>query len=218
MSYTECVKTLTSMPIWTYSDIYKAQTKCPQVDAYNEKLLTQPQPHWHRCDNTTIQEYKPSPDCQTPWLEVSLIIFGFALIFFNASAEPDQERTGGSNWASTTTSINLSPGIETSRIFSRSLVLLVIIQLIVASWDRIAYLSRSIFYKLILHYVYAAIPLLFAWLLVPYHTRLYFNKRVYPYILYLVHIMFLWLVGLQILHGYRVYRGLRYKSSDEDSF
>lgn len=196
----------------------KCITKCLSVYAYFETLLTQPPAHWDRCNDTTMQMYKPGRDYYTPSLVLSLLSYGYALIFFNALGEPDRDNKGGSNWASTSTSINLSPGIETSGIFSGNLVLLVIMQLILAIWDRIAYLCRSILYKLILQYVYAAILLISIWLLVPYHTEIYFQERIFLVILYLIHMTYLWFGGLQIRYGYRVYRGLRYNSSDEHTF
>ena len=124
--------------LYALRNFTKRTTKCPQVDAYYKKPLTQPSPHWDRCAYTTIQHYKSSRDYQTPWLAVSVTSCGYALIFFNAPAEPDQKSRGGSKWASTTTSINLSPGFETSGIFSENPILLVIMQLILAICVRIA--------------------------------------------------------------------------------
>ena len=160
MSYSECLKTLTSMPTWTHSDLSQSQDQVSTGGfvlrkASHSTTASLGSMRWHHDarlrTRSRLLHSITSSIAHIVWLRTNL------LQRTCRTRSGEQRRKQQGEYYDIYHSITRNRDVWN---LFWNLVLLVIMQLILAIWDRIAYLSRSILYKLILCYVYAAILLL----------------------------------------------------------
>ncbi|TYZ68687.1 hypothetical protein PybrP1_006620 [[Pythium] brassicae (nom. inval.)] len=181
----------------------------PRASQYLDAVLCRPPPQWDKDIHIAITGEKPGRDFYTASLSLQLVASVFAVIFFTALGEPDP-----SNAAAATADTRLT----SSSMISAYLVLLVLLEVTVIIWDRVAYVCRSLGAKLALQYAHAIVLHVCVGWLIPRHANVYFQHRPALVLFYALHCACLWLGALQVRYGYPAFSGSKYNYTIESAY
>lgn len=181
----------------------------PRASQYLDSVICRPPPQWDKDIHIAITGEKPGRDYYTASLSVQLAASVFAVIFFTALGEPD---------ASSAATATADTRLTSSSMISAYLVLLVLLEVTVIIWDRVAYVCRSLGAKLALQYAHAVVLHWSVWWLIPRHSNVYFQQRPALVFFYVLHCVCLWLGALQIRYGYPAFSGSKYNYTTETTY